>query len=345
VATVERMSDVEVRPHPARPASSSTQPHGFGRQGGNDNSPAPRNAAPTRLKPGMTVEASVREILRECVDQVAANIEVAWVSENPEGPHQLRVGLRRLRTMFAIFADVVSSDELKRLDSEARWLSREVGELRDLEVVRDDILAAEIKQHPNEVGLPALAAAIGLAASARRETLCATLVTPRTQALLLDLVNFVETRGWLASTNLAQTMQLAQPVRGFAASAIEKRWRKAGKRGRKFNRLSIEQRHDLRKELKKLRYTIEFFASLFETKDLKRMIGRLKDLQTIFGALNDAQMARGILEQRDAVHGADAPAQRAVGWVLGASEARADVAWRDARKRWRKLKNAEPFWR
>ncbi|MGE0282851.1 MAG: CHAD domain-containing protein [Rhizobiaceae bacterium] len=293
----------------------------------------------------MTVEASFREILRECVDQIAANIEVVWISDNPEGPHQLRIGLRRLRTIFTIFAAVVRSDELERLDAETRWLARQVGELRDLDVVWHDILGVEIERHPDEVGLPPLSATISLEAAARRETLCATLVTPRTQALLLDLVNFVETRGWLASTNLTQTMQLAMPVRGFAASAIEKRWRKVGKRGRQFKQLGIEQRHELRKELKKLRYTIEFFASLFEAKGMKRMIGRLKRLQTIFGALNDAQMARGIIERQGFAHAAEASTQRAVGWVLGASDARAEIAWRDARKQFRKFKDAGPFWR
>lgn len=293
----------------------------------------------------MTGETVLREILRECADQIAANVEVVWMSDDAEGPHQLRVGLRRLRSILAMFADIVRCDELDRLDKESRWLAKEVGELRDLDVVRRVVVDREIERHPAESALASLASAIDTRAVARREALCLTLVAPRAQSLLHDLTQFIETRGWLLSMKLAQTTQLAMPVRDCAYRALEKRWRKVVRRGRRFRILGDEERHDLRKELKKLRYTVEFFADLYKTKRVKPMVRRLKKLQNIFGALNDAQMARTILESADLASPLNLQGQRAVGWVLGASQARAEVAWPDARKQWRKFKSTEPFWR
>ncbi len=145
--------------------------------------------------------------------------------------------------------------------------------------------------------------------------------------------------------SLMQRTQLAMPVRDFADAALERRWRKVRKRGRNFRTLTVEQRHELRKELKKLRYAIEFFSSLYKTKRVKPLLRRMKGLQEIFGALNDAQMARTILERPELAPQADSQAQRAVGWVIGASQARAEIAWRDARGQWRKFKASKPFWR
>jgi triphosphatase len=307
--------------------------------------PTPRNAREVPLQASLTAEEGARNILRECADQIAANIEVMREIDAPEGPHQLRVGLRRLRSMFAIYAPVARSAELKRLDGEARWLGQEVGLLRDLDVARDDIVTAEARRHESETSLPLLAKRIDGRAAARREALRTLLAGPRVQSLVLDLTRFVETRGWLVPEELEQTARLAVPVTAMAGEALDRRWRKVGKRARKIDELNIEQRHELRKELKKLRYAIEFFGSLYEAKRVEPMIKRLKRLQEVFGALNDVAMVRNLLDRPDFIDEDDAHMQRAVGWVLGSSEARAELGWSRAKEQWRELKETRLFWK
>lgn len=307
--------------------------------------PAPRNARDLHLEGFLTAEEGARDILRECADQISANVEVVREIDAPEGPHQLRVGLRRLRSMFAIYAPVARSVELKRLDDEARWLAQEVGLLRDLDVARDDLVNAEARRHEAETCLPLLARRIDGRAVARREALRTLLAGPRVQSLVLDLARFVETRGWLVPEELEQTARLAAPVTTMAEEALTKRWKKVGRRARKIDSLDIEQRHELRKELKKLRYAIEFFGSLYEPKRVAPMIKRLKRLQEVFGALNDAAMVKGMLDRPDFVDTDDAFMQRAVGWVLGSSEARAELGWGRAKKGWQELKETKPFWK
>ena len=51
-----------------------------------------------------------------------------------------------------------------------------------------------------------------------------------------------------------------------------------------------ERLHDLRKDAKKLRYLIECFGSLFDTRPRKKFVRRLKDLQDNLGEHQDAEV-------------------------------------------------------
>ena len=108
----------------------------------------------------LAAEQAARDIVRECFDQIATNIIAVQRLDVPEGPHQLRVGLRRLRSAFSVFASVLASPELTRLGGEARWLGQEIGRLRDLEVVAGEIVRREAGLHPDEPGLGLLADAL-----------------------------------------------------------------------------------------------------------------------------------------------------------------------------------------
>jgi triphosphatase len=109
--------------------------------------------------------------------------------------------------------------------------------------------------------------------------------------------------------------------------------------------LTAEQRHALRKELKKVRYAVEFFAPLFPSKRVDPFLKRLKKLQTVFGNLNDAATVRQILETVGAPGAGDSKAQRAIGWVTGASQARSEFGWSKAKAQWRDLEETRPFWK
>jgi inorganic triphosphatase YgiF len=306
---------------------------------------APRNARDVPLHEGMTAEQGMRDILRECVDQIAANAEVLRLLDAPEGPHQLRVGLRRLRSVLGIFAPVAGSAELKRLDAEAHWLAQEVGQLRDLDVAAHDMVGVEAADHPDEPCLRQLAEALAKEAKICRGHVRHILTGPRVQSLLFDLLCFAETRGWLVPEDMGQTARLAVSIADMASEALDRRWKKVAKRTRKIETLDVGQRHELRKELKKLRYAIEFFGPLYEPKRVARMIQRLKRLQDVFGGLNDAAMIKSLLVSGVIAAPDDPVMQRAIGWVLGASAARAVFGWAHARDDWRELKDTKLFWR
>jgi len=309
-----------------------------------DRSLRPRIAEKISLDPDQRSEQATHAILHECVEQIAANIMVVRSLADPEGPHQLRIGLRRLRSAFAALSSASRSPEMTRLGEEARWLGRQVGRLRDLDVVASEIVPREAKADPRQPGFPKLADSIRREVSKRREDLRTLLAGVRGQAFLDDLTQFVERPGWHGEKSFYHSRELAIPVSKLARKALTKSWDKARKRGRGIKSLGAEQRHELRKALKKLRYTVEFFSSLYRTKDVKRFSARLKKLQKLCGDVNDAAMVKAMLSDNGAFSDADPQRQRAMGWVIGANQVRAEFGWNGAKGQWRKLKKSQPFW-
>jgi CHAD domain-containing protein len=90
------------------------------------------------------------------------------------------------------------------------------------------------------------------------------------------------------------------PIAEFAADVLDRRIRKARKQGRRLEELSSAERHKLRIKIKKIRYALEFFESLYADKDRKQLarLGmRLKEIQSALGALNDARAHREMAEK------------------------------------------------
>jgi triphosphatase len=291
-----------------------------------------------------TTELAARRALGDCLEQISANAEVVPVLDSEEGPHQLRVGLRRLRSAFAIYQPAIGCDEMERLSEEAKWLASEVGRLRDVEACSADVAGPEMAAHPGETGLAALLARLSDRAAAIRAEVRDILVSVRVQSFIFDLAKFVLARGWQSHDD-ARTALLAAPVTGFAQEALDITWKKVSKRARRMDQLEAEQRHDLRKALKKLRYSTEFLSGCFPAKRVKPFLKRLRELQGVFGELNDAAMTRTLLADPTLVDTQSVLEQRAVGWIVGASQARSAYAWEQAKERWHDLRDADRFWR
>ena len=89
-----------------------------------------------------------------------------------------------------------------------------------------------------------------------------------------------------------------EPVEVFAAQELARRWRKLRSRLKGIEDLDEEARHRVRIEVKKLRYAIEFFSSLFAAqarkKRVKTCLDAVEGLQGTLGDLNDLAVARGM---------------------------------------------------
>ena len=138
--------------------------------------------------------------------------------------------------------------------------------------------------------------------------------------------------------------RLDVPVSDYAPVALAKSWRRVAKYGARLGRLSIEERHEMRKALKAFRYAVEFFASLYDARRVNRFVKDLKKLQDLFGYLNDVATAdalNGICDQRC---GHSPPAQRAAGYVLGWHEVTAQHTWAGVAEMWHRLAKRRRFW-
>ncbi|MFO1209951.1 MAG: CYTH and CHAD domain-containing protein [Amaricoccus sp.] len=305
---------------------------------------APRRAGAVPVDAATPVEVAARDILRDCLAQVAENIAVVAASDAVEGPHQLRVGLRRLRTALAIFDPALGSPAGRPLAEMARKLGRVAGELRDADVLADDLVATALALGPDPAALAALTAALAARHAKIRARVRATLASAETTRFLFDLGAFIEGRGWLLPSDYSQTARLAAPIGEVAPAMLDKRHGKALKRGRRIRSLDAEGLHALRKELKKLRYAVDMLGPIYKESRVDGYLRQLRELQDTFGSLNDAAMAAAELGGPDAPHRHDADAQRAVGWVLGVLAVRAEADRPDLFDRWDRLEKAPHFW-
>lgn len=303
-----------------------------------------RNAGTLSFTRAATVESVARDVLRDCFGQIAANMVVVADTDLMEGPHQLRVGLRRIRTAFSVFGDSLGKEAFTALSEQARMLGQTVGRLRDIDVLIDEVVGGSAK----DLDEGARAALIGALEDRRarvRAEVREALVRPENVKFLFDLGRMIEGRGWLAPSDYSQTARLAEPVGEIAPLLLDKRYRKVRKLGRHIRELDTERLHELRKELKKLRYTADIFDVIYPGKKVKAYVKALKLLQDRFGSLNDGAMAAEYLGDETAPGRQDPAAQRAVGWVLGSL----DVQVRDDRPRlfesWDAFADEKPFWR
>ncbi len=310
---------------PVRLSRLSKADRGFRLLNG-DDVPRPETAGRVEIAKGGSTEELLRAVLRSCLVQIAANIEAVSADDDPEGPHQLRVGLRRLRSALKLFKPVMEPSARRRLNDQARRLGRSVGTLRDLDVLSEEIVAAGAGhsegaplQHPR-----------ARPRDEARTALRAELDGEAVGEFLIDLLAFTEGRGWLSPADLDQSPALAEPAADFARQALAKRWARTAKIGRDVEALSPEERHELRKSFKTLRYTLEFVGPVIARKELKSRTKRVKQAQEVLGYLNDVKTARELLRLLDESRPrgrAAVAADRAAGFCLGWHEREAERVW------------------
>ena len=86
------------------------------------------------------------------------------------------------------------------------------------------------------------------------------------------------------------------PIDEVARRRIDKRYRKVIKDGNEIlDHTQDELLHALRIDCKKLRYLMEFFASLFPKKEIDKLIGQLRVLQDDLGIFNDLSVQQAYL--------------------------------------------------
>ncbi|MBH5402147.1 CHAD domain-containing protein [Bradyrhizobium sp. CNPSo 4010] len=97
-----------------------------------DQPPSARRPRKLRLDPSVTLDEAFATILRACFLHLLQSLPAAEDGRNPEGVHQLRVSLRRLRSALDLMRSVGALSHLDALRSEAKWLAQSLSAARFL---------------------------------------------------------------------------------------------------------------------------------------------------------------------------------------------------------------------
>lgn len=190
----------------------------------------------------------------------------------------------------------------------------------------------------------ALDRALSDRAETARRSLRRTLAAADTQRFLFELASAVAAGIRRRRAGDLGADRLERTVHDTMQKALDRRWKSARRQAKGIGKLTVEERHALRKELKALRYTVEFAKPLWSGGRLKQFLKDLNALQDVFGNLNDVAMAEGVLMGDDPPAAADGEARLAAGLLIGAARLRAERDWEGARAAWRTLKKDGPFW-
>lgn len=288
----------------------------------------PVHAQPPLLSAHDAPADALRAMVRACLDQVLPNASaVAAGGFEPEHVHQLRVGLRRLRTALRVFGDASP-------DLDATWEPRLAAAFGRLGAARDlDALSATL--------LPALRAAgaplVDLGAAAAVEDPGAVVREPGWTALMLALLAFVQRGEGDASSSWALPAAHDGELLRWARRKLRRAYRQAITGGETFAQLSEEAQHRIRKRVKRLRYSVEFVSSLYPPKAVQRFLKRLRPAQEVLGEYNDMLVAEAAYRARIAD---DPRAWFAVGWLVGQRPRQLERCQRELAK----LADADTFW-
>ncbi len=296
------------------------------------------------IKAGMTTSDAFRLVASTCLKQIVAN-KAAVLASDPEGIHQMRIGLRRLRTAMSLFSDIIPGKKTDDIKAELKWLTGELSPSRELDVFLSEVVRPlEDSAHSDE--LRSLAGELAKRRDAALERAKAAVRSQRFRNLTLNVAEWLEIGRWRRPQDMLLRQRCDEPVETAVVAQLNRRWRKICKRGHRLLELDAGQRHKLRIQAKKVRYASEFFEALFPDKKMRKrrrkFVAAVKDIQTCLGDLNDISVHK--LRSKE-IAAETSEATFAAGLVIGHEEAREAAVLVAAEQAHKTFTKARPYWK
>jgi CHAD domain-containing protein len=264
-----------------------------------------------------------RRVLADLLATIDAHRDGAVAGDDPEELHDMRVAVRRSRSVLRDAKGVIPAEVRRHHQQGLRWLGGVTSPVRDLDVLAEGWEEMVAPLGDDAGALDGLRAELDRDRATAQEQLAGELRSARCDEALGAW------RAWLA-TPVVPEGRGAQPLGPVVAKRIAKAEHRVRRRGRHVGAgASSERLHRVRKDAKRLRYLLDCFGSLFPGRERDAYVERLKALQDDLGAHQDVvvhgALLRGLGRRRGATH-ADADELIALGRLLGVLDQRAASA-------------------
>jgi CHAD domain-containing protein len=252
-----------------------------------ERSPADRQqdrAVP--LRPETPAPAAIAQMLAQFAAVIDDNVAGTIAAIDTEFLHDLRVAVRRTRSILKLVGDVLPADLAEEFKPEFKWLGDLTTPVRDLDVylLELDTMAARLTSaDPGD--LDPFRSFLVRHRAAERRRLVRGLRSKRFQQMMSD---------WRAALAQVSAEAYGGPATGaLARQRIERTFRNVVLRGKRITAESpSEQVHELRKRCKELRYLLEVFRPLCVEAPYRPLIKELKALQDTLGDFQDGEVQR-----------------------------------------------------
>ena len=237
-------------------------------------------------RPALAAKATAGEAfvanLRAALEQIAANASGAAVpGRDPEYLHQLRVGVRRLRSTLRAFRELLRRRRAAAIEQPWRAMMQTLGSARDWDVFHQTLETGDLRR------------AAGKRRVEARQLARALVKSPR----------FLEARrstsAWARSRPWRRHADPAEPLSRFAGPALERLHEGLCEAADGIDWRDAARRHRLRIRVKRLRYGCDLLATAFPQRGARAFpsLKSLHRLQDILGDMNDIEVQRHLLRE------------------------------------------------
>lgn len=243
------------------------------------------------ISAAMPAEVAMATALIGFLDAVEANVAGAIDDVDTEFLHELRVAVRRTRSLLKLTGDVLPARVAAGAAAGFKWLGDVTTPTRDLDVY---LLELDNLARMLTVGVPA--DLDDFAVHVKRERAAA----QRALVRALRSQRFVRLcAGWRRKlTGLIEAAPESETgtVESLARERVLKAHRRVIKRSEALTPASpADDVHELRKRAKEFRYLLEVFAPVCDAQAHRDMVRTLKRLQEILGTFQDGEVQSAAL--------------------------------------------------
>lgn len=240
-------------------------------------------------------DSAVVAVLKRLLEVIEANLEGTIADLDPEFLHDLRVSVRRSRSVQDELRGVFPPAELAHYRAEFRWLAQITGDPRDLDVhvLQFDEYRRRLPD-AKYAELDPLLEVLRVRRRDERDQMVLALTGERAASLL---------SGWALFLSGVEAMpddsrpDAARPIGELTGERIRKAYERLLRMGGAIDEASpAEAYHDLRKKGKQLRYMLELFAVQLHPGDgVTQMLRALKGIQDTLGRHQDRELQAAML--------------------------------------------------
>ena len=238
------------------------------------------------LDPSMRADVAIKMILRNLLTVLQQNEAGICDDIDTEFLHDFRVSVRRTRSVLSQIKEVFNPELTDRFRIDLKNLGDLTNRMRDLDVylLNERKYRAILPKSLRE-GLSTFFEHLGRERHQEHARIVDYFMSTPYKELTAFWQNFVDSP---ESEPDQLALRASVPIIVLAKELIYERYLKLIQAGQKIgDRTSDAKLHKLRIQCKKLRYLLEFFASLFPKELIMLLMTRLKSIQGILGEYND----------------------------------------------------------
>jgi CHAD domain-containing protein len=248
----------------------------------------------------------------------------------------MRVATRRMRGAWRVFEGAYRPKVQRRYVKELRGIARSLGEVRDVDVLLEN-LEAYIGDlpGPGREAVEPLRAAWRRQREVARKRLISRLDSKGYRDFVDDYLDFTESPG---AAEILTPLGRPSLVRDTAGSRILSAYEHVRAYETIITWADVPTLHALRIESKRLRYTMEYFSEVLPVGS-RKLIAQVTEMQDHLGLMNDADVAAKATREWLNLHAPHLPptSREAVGMYLDSREAQVEQLRRSFRPVWRRI--------